>query len=122
MIFYANAILREDEINCWIRGHEFDIDVEDIGEVLGFKDLDYDFAHYKDRILSIETVQSHIGGVREGRCLNTTAFPADMKCLTTIMMFCNDPAPTVYILSTLGPRTPHGFVLEILLQSHSSFN
>ena len=38
-------------------------------------------------MLSIETVQSHIGGVREGRCLNTTAFPADMRCLTTIMMF-----------------------------------
>ena len=87
MIFYANAILREDEINCWIQGHEFDIDVEDIGEVLGFKDLDYDFAHYKDRILSIETIQSHIGGVRDGRCLNTTAFPVDMRCLTVIMMF-----------------------------------
>ena len=70
----------------------------------------------------IGIVQSHIGGVREGRCLNTTAFPADMRCLTTIMMFCNDPAPTVYILSTLGPRTPHGFVLEIFLQSHSSLN
>ena len=27
---YANAILREDEINCWIRGHEFTIDLEDI--------------------------------------------------------------------------------------------
>ena len=38
-------------------------------------------------MLSIETVQSRIGGAREGRCLNTTAFPADMRCLTTIMMF-----------------------------------
>ena len=32
-------------------------------------------------------VQSHIGGIREGRCLNTTAFPPDLRCLTYIMMF-----------------------------------
>ena len=38
-------------------------------------------------MLSIETVQSHIGEVREGRCLNTTAFPPDLRCLTYIMMF-----------------------------------
>ena len=38
-------------------------------------------------MLSIETVQSRIGGAREGRCLITTAFPTDMRCLTTIMMF-----------------------------------
>ena len=85
--FYANVVLREDEINCWIRGHEFNIDLDDINEVLGFKELDHDFTHYKNRMLSIEIVQSHIGGVREGRCLNTTTFPADMRCLTVIMMF-----------------------------------
>ena len=86
--FYANARLREQEINCWIRGHEFTIYVDDIDEVLGFEGLDnHDFTHYKDRMLSIETIQSHIGGVRERRCLNTTAFLADMRCLTTIMMF-----------------------------------
>ena len=85
--FYANAVLREDEINCWIRGHEFNIDLDDINEVLGFEELDHDFTHYKDRMLSIENVQSHIGGVRKGRCLNTTAFPADMRCLTVIVMF-----------------------------------
>ena len=51
--FYANAVLREDEINCWIRGHEFDIELEDVDEILGFKELDHDFTHYKDRMLSI---------------------------------------------------------------------
>ena len=85
--FYANVVLKEDKINCWIRGHKFNIDLEDIDEVLGFEELDHDFTHYKDRMLSIETVQSHIGGVREGRCLNTIAFPTDMRCLTVIMMF-----------------------------------
>ena len=86
--FYANAKLREDEIDCWIRGHEFTIDAGDIDKVLGLESLDdHDFTNYKDRMLSIETVQSHIGGVKEGRCLNTNAFPADMRCLTTIMMF-----------------------------------
>ena len=84
---YANAILREDEINCWIRRHEFNIDLDDIDEVLGFEELDHDFTHYKDKMLSIETIQSHIGGASEGRCLNTTIFPADMRCLIVIMMF-----------------------------------
>ena len=86
--FYANVVLREDELNCWIRGKEFTIDASDIDNVLGLEGLDdHDFTNYKDRMLSIETVQSRIGGAREGRCLNTTAFPADMRCLTTIMMF-----------------------------------
>ena len=55
--------------------------------MLGFEDLEYDFTHYKYTMLSKETVQTHIGGVREGRCLNTTAFAADMRCLTVFMMF-----------------------------------
>ena len=37
-------------------------------------------------MLSLETVQNRIGGQREGNCLNTTAFPVDMRCLTIIMM------------------------------------
>ena len=48
---------------------------------------DHDFVNYKDRMLSIETVQQRIDGQREGRCLNTKAFPVDMRCLTIIMMF-----------------------------------
>ena len=32
-------------------------------------------------------VQSHIGGVREGRFFNTTAFPPDLHCLTYIIVF-----------------------------------
>ena len=84
----STAVLREDELNCWIRGKEFTIDADDIDKVLGLEGLDeHDFTNYKDRMLSIETVQSRIGGAREGRCLNTTAFPDDMRCLTTIMMF-----------------------------------
>ena len=55
--------------------------------MLGLEGLDdHDFTNYKDRTLSIEIVQSYIGGVREGRCLNTNAFLADTRCLTTIMM------------------------------------
>ena len=62
--------------------------MDDIDEVLGFDNLDdHDFTHYKDRILSIETIQFHIGGVREGRCLNTTTFPTNIRCLTIIMIF-----------------------------------
>ena len=44
--FYANAAIREDELNCWIRGHEFTLDVHDIDEVLGLEGLeDHDFTN-----------------------------------------------------------------------------
>ena len=60
---YANAIIREDELNCWIRGHEFTLDAHDIDEVLGLEGLeDHDFTNYKDKMLSIETVQNRIDG------------------------------------------------------------
>ena len=75
-------------MSCWVRRKEFTIDAHDIDEVLGLESLeDHDFTNYKDRMLSIEIVQTRIDGQREGRCLNTTTFPADMRCLTTIMMF-----------------------------------
>ena len=68
--FYANARLREDEIDCWIRGHEFTIDAGDIDEVLGLEGLDdHDFTNYKDRMLSIEIVQSHMVVLERGDVL-----------------------------------------------------
>ena len=85
--FYANVTLREDYLDCWVRGHEFNIEVEDIDNVLVHGDTDHDLTLFKDRMLSIETAQSHIGGVREGRCLNINAFPPDLQCLTYIMVF-----------------------------------
>ena len=55
--FYANATIREDELNCWIRGNEFTLDANDIDKVLGLEGLeDHDFTNYKDKMLSIETV------------------------------------------------------------------
>ena len=64
------------------------MDAHDIDDVLGLEGLeDQEFVNYKDRILFIETVQQRIDGQREGKCLNTTAFPVDMRCLTIIMIF-----------------------------------
>ena len=86
--FYANAILKNDYLDCWVRGHEFTLDVGDIDGVLGHGNLDYDdFTPFKDKMISIETVQSRIGGAREGKCLNTTTFPSDLRCLTYIILF-----------------------------------
>ena len=85
--FYSDVKIREDELDYWVRGHEFTLDAHDIDEVLGLEGLEeYEFINYKDRMLSSETVQNRIGGQREGKCLNTTAFPVDMRCLTIIMM------------------------------------
>ena len=56
--------------------------------MLGLEGLeDHEFINYKDRMLPIETVQQRIGGQTEGKCLNTTTFPVDMRCLTIITMF-----------------------------------
>ena len=85
--FYSNVKIREDELDFWVRGHEFTLDAHDIDEVLGLEGLEvYEFINYKDRMLSLETVQNRIGGQREGKCLNTTTLPVDMRCLTIIMM------------------------------------
>ena len=86
--FYANTILRNDYINCWVRGNEFILEVGDIDGILGHGDLYHeDFTPFKDRMLSIETNQSRIGGARERKCLNTTTLPPDLRCLTYIMLF-----------------------------------
>ena len=61
--FYSNAVIREDELSCWVRGIEFTLDAHDIDDVLSLEGLeDHDFINYKDRMLSIETVQQRIGG------------------------------------------------------------
>ena len=52
--FYANAVLRKDKLNCWIRGNEFIIDASDINKVLGLEGLDdFDFTNYKDKMLTL---------------------------------------------------------------------
>ena len=59
----------------------------DIDDVLGHGEIDHDFTPFKDRMLSIETIQSHIGGAKERKSLNTSTFPPDLRCLTYIMLF-----------------------------------
>ena len=86
--FYANASLKEDHIECWVRGRAFTLDMEDIDAILGLEEQDHEgFIPFKDRMVSLESVQLRISGYREGRCLNTTSFPLDLRCLTYIMMF-----------------------------------
>ena len=36
--FYPNAKIREDELDCWVRGHEFTLDAHDIDKVLDLED------------------------------------------------------------------------------------
>ena len=36
--FYANASFKEDNIECWVRGHAFIINIEDIDVVLGLEE------------------------------------------------------------------------------------
>ena len=86
--FYANASLKEDHIECWVRGRAFTLYMGDIDAILGLEQQDHEgFIPFKDKIVFLETVQLRIGGYREGRCLNTNSFPPNLRCLTYIMMF-----------------------------------
>ena len=55
--FYANAILREDYLDYWVRGNEFTLDIGDINGVLGHGDLVHeDFTLSKDKMIFLEMV------------------------------------------------------------------
>ena len=41
---YSNVKIREDELDCWVRGHEFTLDAHDIDEVFGLSEMIY-FCH-----------------------------------------------------------------------------
>ena len=86
--FYANALLKEEHIECWVRGHEFTLDIEDINAMLGFEEQNHEgFTPFKDRMIFLESVQLRLDGHREGRSLNTISFPSDLRCLAYIMMY-----------------------------------
>ena len=55
--FYSNAMIREDELSCWVRGTKFTLDAHGIDDVLGLEGLEHhEFINYKDRMLFVETV------------------------------------------------------------------
>ena len=96
--------------DCWVRGHEFTLDIEDINAMLGFEEQNHErFTPFKDRMLSLEYVQLRIGGHRDGRSLNTTSFPSDLRCLAYIMIFNLYP---VKKLSTIN-NTRAIFLMEL---------
>ena len=75
-------------MDCWVRGHAFTLDIKGINGILGLVEQDHEgFIPFKDKMASLESVQLRISGYREGRCLNTTSFPSNLRCLTYIMMF-----------------------------------
>ena len=39
--FYENATLKEDYIECWVRGRAFTLDVGDIDGILGHEEVDH---------------------------------------------------------------------------------
>ena len=86
--FYANASLREEHIDYLVRGHAFTLDIEEIDAMLEFEEQNHEgFTLFKDRMLSLESVQLCLGGHRERRSLNTVSFPPDLRCLAYIMMY-----------------------------------
>ena len=117
--FYSNVKIREDKLDYWVRRHEFTLDAQDIDEILGLEGLEeYEFINYKDRMLSLETVQNRIGGQREGKRLNTTAFLIDMRCLTIIMM--NNLYPVKKLITINNARAI--FLVELKAKTFIDIN
>ena len=59
-----------------------------IDALLGLGELDHEgFIPFKEKMVSLESVQLRLGDYREGSCLNTTSFPLDLRYLGCIMMF-----------------------------------
>ena len=57
--FYANASLKEEHIECWVRGHAFTLDID---AILGLEEQNHEgFTPFKDRMLSLESMQLRIG-------------------------------------------------------------
>jgi len=82
--FYSNASLKEDHIECCIRGHAFTLDRGDFDGKLRHEEQDHEeFIPFKD----LELIQLCLGCYREGRCLNRIAFPPNLRYLAYIMMF-----------------------------------
>ena len=73
--FYANASLKEDHTECWVRGCALRLYLDLKNKIMK--------GSFRSRI----EWSLRIGGSREGRCLNTTSFPSDLRCLAYIMMF-----------------------------------
>ena len=60
--FYTSASLKEDHIECWVRGHEFNLDIGNIDAMLGFEEQNHEgFTPFKDRMLSLESMQLRLG-------------------------------------------------------------
>ena len=86
--FYANVSLKDDHIECWVRGCAFILDLDVINALLELGEQDHEgFIPFKDRMVSLESMQLYLGGYKEGRCLKKTLFPLDLRCLAYIMMF-----------------------------------
>ena len=70
-----NASFRLDHIDCWVRGRAFTVDMDVIGAILRLGEHDHKgFIPFKDRMVSVESIQLHIGGYKEGRASTEPLF------------------------------------------------
>ena len=102
--FFANAFVKGDHINCWVRGREFTISRKPIQEVLEIRPTTPDTSlHYDERKEKLKPLVQVLGGQLKKKALHTIEFTPEMRALAYIMIF---NLYSVKNLTTLfAPRT-----------------
>ena len=85
--FFANAFVKGDHINCWLRGREFSVTRESIQEILEVRPPSQQlYIQYDDRLDSLVPIAELLGGDLKKKALNTIPFTPEMRTLAYIML------------------------------------
>ena len=99
--FFANAFVKGDRINCWVRGREFTISRKPIQEVLEIRPTTPDTSlHYDERKEKLKPLVQVLGGQLKKKALHTIEFTPKMWALAYIMIFNFYLVKNVTILSS----------------------
>ena len=99
--FYSNARYTSVELQCWVRGKEFTINLDYIAKLLRItRPANADRSPYDDRQPSMSDILRILGEEHEvsakGTSIGTAKFKPELKTLTFIMFF------NLYPLSNTG--------------------
>ena len=85
--FFANAIVKGDHINCWVRQKEFSITRDYIQEFLEVHPPSQPiYVQYDDRLDSLEPMAELLGGFLKKKSMNTILFNVKMRTLAYVMI------------------------------------
>ena len=85
--FFANALVKGEHINCWVRQREFSVTRESIQEILEVRPpTQQSFIQYDDRMDFLEPIAELLSGNLQKKALNTIPFTPEMWTLAYILL------------------------------------